>query len=142
MTTSEAITILGTLRDNKSAEVTKLTQEMAAVEIAIAQLQGLLNTPPADLAAAQEALAQKEDTIAQLASEKEALEAAKETLEAQVAEIPTLIAEATAPLEAAIAEKETLLAEKEARVVELEAAAQPATGEANIDPATAEEVTP
>lgn len=77
-----------------------------------------------------------------LESANATLETEKATLESQVADIPNQIAAATAPLEATIAEKETLLAEKEARVAELEAAAQPATGEANIDPAPAEEVTP
>lgn len=133
MTTAEAITTLGILRDNKSAEVTKLTQEMVAVEIAIAQLQGLLNTPPADLAAAQEAIAQKEDTISQLASEKAALENEKATLESQVADIPNQIAAATAPLEATIAEKDALLAEKENIIAQLQAVA-PVADPAPIDP--------
>lgn len=133
MTTAEAITTLGILRDNKSAEITKLTQEMAAVEIAIAQLQNLLDTPPADLVAAQDELTQKNDTIAQLASEKTALENEKATLESQVADIPNQIAAATAPLEATIAEKDALLAEKDNIITQLEAAV-PVADPAPTDP--------
>ena len=74
MTTDDAIKILSTERDNVVADITNKTQQLEAINTAIAQLQDLLNTPPDDLKAAQATIADLNDQITQLQKDKAALQ--------------------------------------------------------------------
>lgn len=72
MDTATAIATLQTLSENLDAQITQLTTEKQAVDIAVAQLQGTLNTPSADLAEA-------ESTISELQGEVTTLQTTENT---------------------------------------------------------------
>jgi hypothetical protein len=70
MQTSEAIAILTNRRDSNNGEMSNRSNENTAIDIAIAQLKGILDTPSADLIAEKTA---HTNDVATLTSEKSAL---------------------------------------------------------------------
>jgi chromosome segregation ATPase len=57
MDTTTALSTLQSYTNNLTSSISGVQAQQAAIEVAIQQLQGLLNTPSADLVTAQQALA-------------------------------------------------------------------------------------
>src|ERR1017187_2478185 len=57
MDTTTALSTLKSYTNNLAGSISGVQAQQSAIEVAIQQLQGVLDTPPADLKAAQEALA-------------------------------------------------------------------------------------
>ena len=86
MTTQQAIDQLTTLSENLGAQATKALTDKAAVDTAIAQLKGLLDTPSADLTAKDVTITERDRTIdalkAMLTEKQELIDALTSELEA------------------------------------------------------------
>lgn len=61
MDTPTALNTLNSFKNNLSSSISGVQAQQEAIEVAVAQLQDLLDTPPADVKAAQDALAVEQE---------------------------------------------------------------------------------